>query len=526
MSLGLLVRTSGQVSLSQVAFAAIGATAFSHLTLGSGVPWLVALVLTGLIAVPIGAMLAIPAIRLTGLYLALATFGFGILLQGMFYTASFMFGSNGVGVSDPRPHVSWLATDTAFYYLVLVMALLTALLVIALNRSRLGRLLRGAADSPTALQTSGASVSVTRVLVFCMSAFLAAVGGALAAASQGTVVADSYQPLLSLTYFALIVIVAGGAPWDAILAAAALVLVPSYVSGAQVSTVLQLLFGAGAIAYAMLPGRVHGVPARLQGALDATFGRIRLRLPARAGHPERERAAVGTPAATRPSGALSLESLEVRFGGLVAVDGVSLTGKTGQITGLIGPNGAGKTTIFNACSGLLRPTHGRILLGGRDISRHGPPARARHGLGRTFQQMQLFDSLTVRENVEFGAEATLAGANPLTHLGGRPGDRRSIRAATDEALELCGLTALAPSRAASLSTGQRRLVELAASPDSSGCCCSTSPRRALTGLKRDASARSCDTWWPSGVSASCSWSTTCRSSSTSVPRCSCSTSES
>jgi ABC-type branched-subunit amino acid transport system ATPase component/branched-subunit amino acid ABC-type transport system permease component len=462
MSLALLVRTSGQVSLAQVAFTAIGAAAFSHLTLGSGVPWLVALVLAGLIAVPIGALLSIPAIRLTGLYLALATFGFGILLQGMFYTQSYMFGSNGNGINEPRPHLSWLsiASDKGFYYVVLVIAILAALFVVALTRSRLGRLLRGAADSTTALECSGATVNVTRVLVFCISAFLAAVGGALAGVSQGTVIADSYQPILSLTYFALIVIVVGGAPWDAILAAAVLILVPSYLSGSHVSTILQLLFGATAIAYAILPGRAHGVPVVLQRAVERTFGRLPIRIPTRM------RKAASPPSPARPlasklPGGLVVEGLEVRFGGLVAVDGVSLGAKAGQITGLIGPNGAGKTTIFNACSGLVRATRGRVLLGGRDVSRSGTSARARHGLGRTFQKIELFDSLTVRENVEAGAEAALAGANPLTHLADRPGDGPAIRAATDRAMELCGLSALSDLLAMSLSTGQRRLVELA-----------------------------------------------------------------
>jgi ABC-type branched-subunit amino acid transport system ATPase component/branched-subunit amino acid ABC-type transport system permease component len=462
MSLALLVRTSGQVSLSQIAFTAIGAAAFSHLTLGSGVPWLLALVLAGLIAVPIGALLAIPAIRLTGLYLALATFGFGILLQGMFYTQSYMFGSNGNGINEPRPHLSWLSigSDKGFYYVVLVIAIVAALFVVALTRSRLGRLLRGGADSTTALETSGATVNVTRVLVFCISAFLAAVGGALAGVSQGTVIADSYQPILSLTYFALIVIVAGGAPWDAILAAAVLILVPSYISGSHVTTVLQLLFGATAIAYAILPARAHGVPVVVQRAIDKTFGRLRI------GIPTRMRKAASPPAPARPlasklPGGLVVEGLEVRFGGLVAVDGVSLGAKPGQITGLIGPNGAGKTTTFNACSGLVRATAGRVLLGGRDVSRSGPSARARHGLGRTFQKMELFDSLTVRDNVEAGAEAALAGANPLTHLASRPNDGPRIRAATDRAMELCGLSALSDLPAMSLSTGQRRLVELA-----------------------------------------------------------------
>ena len=97
LSLGLLVRLSGQVSLCQVSFAAVGAAAFSHLA-GSGVPWLIALIVAGLIAVPLGALLAVPAIRLSGLYLALATFGFGLLLQDMFYQSHLMFGPTNFGI--------------------------------------------------------------------------------------------------------------------------------------------------------------------------------------------------------------------------------------------------------------------------------------------------------------------------------------------------------------------------------------------------------------------------------------------
>jgi ABC-type branched-subunit amino acid transport system ATPase component/branched-subunit amino acid ABC-type transport system permease component len=460
MSLALLVRTSGQVSLCQVSFVAIGAAAFSHLTLGSGIPWLVALVLAGLIAVPIGALLAIPAIRLTGLYLALATFGFGILLQGMFYTQSYMFGAIGLGLNEPRPHLSFLnvASDKGYYYLVLALAVLAGVSVVALTRSRLGRLLRGAADSAVALQTSGTSVNVTRVLVFCISAFLAAVGGALAAVSQTTVSADSYEPLLSLTYFALIMIVGQGAPWNAVLASAAVFLIPSYVSGAQVSTVLQLAFGATAILYAVIPARAQGVPVALQRLIDRTFGRVRL--PVRAVRVPALRRPVNAAAHKMQSG-LTIEELQVRFGGLVAVDGVSLHAGAGRITGLIGPNGAGKTTIFNACTGLVKPAGGRIMVGEVDLGHLGPAARARRGLGRTFQRMELFDSLTVRENVEAGAEGTLAGANPLSQILAWPGQRARVSARAQQALELCNLRELADVPAMSLSTGQRRLVELA-----------------------------------------------------------------
>ena len=158
---------------------------------------------------------------------------------------------------------------------------------------------------------------------------------------------------------------------------------------------------------------------------------------------------------------LEVENVSVRFGGLVAVDGVSLTAPAGRITGLIGPNGAGKTTTFNACSGLVATASGRVRLGGEDVTRFGPAERARRGLGRTFQRMELFDSLPVRDNVALGREAGLAGSRPWHHLRARRADRDAVRAATDDALELCGVTDLADRRPADLSTGQRRLVELA-----------------------------------------------------------------
>jgi ABC-type branched-subunit amino acid transport system ATPase component/branched-subunit amino acid ABC-type transport system permease component len=451
LSLGLLVRTSGQVSLCHVAFTAIGAAGLSHLTTGAGLPWLPALVVSGLIAVPIGALLSIPAIRLSGLYLALATFGFGVVLQVMFYTQGYMFGATGAGLSPPRPDVFGLAGDTRFYELVLAIAALATLFVVAANRGRLGRLLRGMADSPTALRTNGVTVDVTRVLVFCISAFMAAIGGALAGAAQLTVSADSYPPLLSVTYFAVIVIVVGGEPWYALLAAGALTLVPSYLTGGTVATWLQMIFGVAAVLTAVATGRIK-VPAAVRSRVDAIFRRPR---------PVAEVATQPVPADRVEPTALQVADLTVRYGGVVAVGGLTLDAPTGRITGLIGPNGAGKTTTFNACSGLVRASGGGVRLRDRDVSRVATEGRARLGLGRTFQQMQLFDSLTVGENVAIGMEGTLAGANPVRHLLGRRGDRHRTRAAASEALRLCELDTLADARVGDLSTGQRRLVELA-----------------------------------------------------------------
>ena len=152
LSLGLLVRVSGQISLCHLAFAAVGAAAFGHFTGSYHVPWLLALVLAMLVAVPVGALIAIPAIRLSGVFLALATFGFGILLEQMFYTTGFMFGPTTAGIMAPRPAISigsWnLSSDNGFYWLLLIFAVLTVLVIMGIQGGRMGRLLGALSDSP------------------------------------------------------------------------------------------------------------------------------------------------------------------------------------------------------------------------------------------------------------------------------------------------------------------------------------------------------------------------------------------
>jgi ABC-type branched-subunit amino acid transport system ATPase component len=158
---------------------------------------------------------------------------------------------------------------------------------------------------------------------------------------------------------------------------------------------------------------------------------------------------------------LRIDNLTVRFGGLTAVSSALVNAPLGRITGLIGPNGAGKTTTFNAATGLVKPTLGTVSLCGEDVSHLSPQARAQRGLGRTFQRMELFDSLTVRENVDLGREAGMAGSNPWRLIRGTRADRAAIRSSTVHALRACGITDLADRLPADLPTGQRRLVELA-----------------------------------------------------------------
>lgn len=157
---------------------------------------------------------------------------------------------------------------------------------------------------------------------------------------------------------------------------------------------------------------------------------------------------------------LDVEEVRVRFGGLIALDGITLAAPLGRITGLIGPNGAGKSTLLNVCSGLVR-ADGRINLFGQSLDRMSPAARARRGMTRTFQRMELFNTLTVNENVEMGCEAAWVGSGVIRSLYRSATARKRVKDARDEAVALCGLEPLAGRVTGSLSTGQRRFVEFA-----------------------------------------------------------------
>ena len=450
LSLGLLVRTSGQVSLCHAVFAAIGATMFSQLAVDHGLPWFVAVVLGALIVVPVGALVAIPAIRLSGLFLALATFGFGVLVERLFYSRGFMFTVLQNGRQMPRP--SFAESDKDFYYLVLVFVVGVSLIVVGIIRSRLGRVLRGLSESPIAVVTMGLSTNTTRIIVFCLSAFLAGIGGILYGCSVNFASTSDvhYSSFQSLVLLAVLAVAPFAEPWYAIFMGVVAV-IPAYWTNANAPYWLNAIFGLSAIVVS-LQGQQPTVPLRLQALAE------RFRRPS----PVRQSAEAVPPRTVAAGhGGLVVDNLRVRFGGLVAVDKLSFTVQPGRITGLIGPNGAGKTTTFDACSGLNRRFEGTVSIHDRDVTRLGPAARGRLGLGRTFQRMQLGDSLTVAENVALGREAGLAGDKPWSQMVASPAQRRETLQATAHALELCGIADLANVQAGALSTGQRRLVELA-----------------------------------------------------------------
>jgi branched-chain amino acid transport system ATP-binding protein len=148
---------------------------------------------------------------------------------------------------------------------------------------------------------------------------------------------------------------------------------------------------------------------------------------------------------------LQVEEVSVRFGGVMANQGVNITAEAGRITGLIGPNGAGKTTMFNVITGLQEPTEGRVIVDGKDVTALKPHKRARLGLARTFQRLEVFGSLTARDNVLVAAEIRKRWAR----------DGSDPKAVAEEVLERVGITHVASERVDAMPTGMARLVELA-----------------------------------------------------------------
>lgn len=161
---------------------------------------------------------------------------------------------------------------------------------------------------------------------------------------------------------------------------------------------------------------------------------------------------------------LSLQGINKRYGGIHALSDVSIEVQAGQICGLIGPNGAGKTTLFDIVSGLQAPTAGVVELDGREVTKAAPEVRARHGIRRTFQRVQLYGQMTVEDNIVVATEWRSGGGGLLADLVGAPSRRRrevERRRAAAEVMQMCGLTELRMALAGSLPIGQARLVEMA-----------------------------------------------------------------
>ncbi len=278
-SLSLLLGLSRQISLCHAVFVALGASTLAHLQ-GDGWPFLPALLVAGLIVVPIAGLLAIPAIRLSGLFLALATFGFGVLFQNLLFNTSWVFGTSGqLSIERPTIFGNTLTGTKEFYFFVLAIAVVSVVAIELVRATRLGRLLRATADSNVAVETLGINTTAARTVVFCVSGFFAAIAGGLLAAQVTTVSTSTYTFFQSLIWVAVLVAAGSATLGGAVLATVMLVAVPAFFTNAEVINYQTMLFGIGAILLAQAPNGLVGLFTHLPNT--RWWGRIADEGPAR-----------------------------------------------------------------------------------------------------------------------------------------------------------------------------------------------------------------------------------------------------
>ena len=274
-SLRLLVGLSRLLSLGHAVFVVLGATTLSHLQ-AAGVPYLPALALAGLLTMPLGAALAFPALRLSSLYLGLATFGFGILAESFLYPTGAVIGADAV-VTLRRPTV--LSGDLAFYYFALAVVVLALVLVEGVRATRLGRILTALSDSPTAVDSLGISPLAARVVTFSLSAFLAAIAGGLFGSQVQSLTPSSFTFFHSLLWVTVLVVAGAQTYSGTLLAAVLLVVLPAFVRG--IGEWQPVAFGMAAVILAQTDNGLVGLVGRCNFA--ALLERDRYRLGSRRG---------------------------------------------------------------------------------------------------------------------------------------------------------------------------------------------------------------------------------------------------
>ncbi|MFJ6087239.1 ATP-binding cassette domain-containing protein [Streptomyces sp. NPDC092369] len=478
LSLVVVTGRGGQLALGQAAYAGLGALFTALLAAGRfpglpRLPELAALALAVVLVAPLGLLTGWPAIGRQGLALALATFAVGVGVSRFVFAQPYATS----GLSLDRP--AGFDGDRAYYVLELALLAAALLAAHALRGGRTGRALAAMRDHESGASAAGVRVPSLKLLAFVFGAALAALGGGMLGMGLRAFDPGAYDPVRGLLWFAAVVVLGADSTLGALAAAALLVGLDAGARGGVAAALIGVL--------AILVGRFPGGPYE---ALRAAAGRLRLRrratltargvrvrtrvrpvgapagasrapipatatsaTPSNPGNatsatltPPNSRIAPTLPTATASAHVLSARALRARYGGFTALDGVDLDVRPGQVTAVVGPNGAGKSTLFHCLAGTVRPARGQVRFGGRDITRLATHARTRLGIARTFQQLAVFPSLTVAENVRVGAEQ------------GRVADPDAV----ERALRLFGLDG--PVRglpAAGLPTGTLRRVELA-----------------------------------------------------------------
>ena len=442
IGLTVVLGLCGQINLAQAAFFGIGAYAVGLGTVDGGLNFWICLI-TGLgLAVVLGAALGASTLRLGGHYLAMVTISFQqILTLVLTNWIPVTHGPDGV----PNIRRPALFADGQSYLALCVLVLaVVGWLVWHMPRTRLGRAMRAVRDNELAAGVSGIDIYRTKVAAFALGALLAGLGGGLFAGSFTYISPDQFSFAESIVFLTMALLGGVGSPVGAVIGTALLILIPEWLRFLKEIPGLYLaIYGLAVILIVVF------MPDGIWGFLGDQVRRLRRARPAPP--PAAELTLSQGGASTAPM--LEVSDLSKHFGGLKAVDAVSFTVARGGIHALIGPNGAGKTTTLNVLSGLYSPTGGTVRLAGQDVTRLSPHRRAAAGIGRTFQNIRLFRSMSALENVVIGAE------RPDNPSGAR--DRAGLEARARAALAFVGLEGRALEPISGFSYGHQRLIEIA-----------------------------------------------------------------
>lgn len=510
--LDIVVGYTGEVSLGHAGLFGIGAYAAGVVFVKLGAPFWVALPAAIAITALFGAILAVPALRVTGPYLAMVTLAFGTITQILINEMDFITnGPQGLKVLKPVV-LGHQVTTVEFYYFVIATALLALVVVHRLLKSYIGRAFEALRGSPVASDCMGVSVYRYKVLAFVISAAFAGLAGGLYSFSEEYIAPNTFNFELAILFLLAITLGGRKTRTGAVVGAAIVVLLPNLLSDIQLFRILTVAIAVAVAAFAgyalsrttvtfrelgvplaamaafvvfaftledivehrltifglMILAVVYYLPDGIMGYLRTLVKRFRPdwvkehEIITEAGD-EAHAWGPADHAVTVSGNLLEARGIVMQFGGLKALNNVDLNVAKGAVHGLIGPNGSGKSTMMNVLTGIYMPTQGAVQYSGQTISGRTSSEIALQGVARTFQNVQLFSEMTAIENVLVGLhhtyKASLLDVILNTKRYQREEHEARVRAAS--LLDFVGLRELHNEEARNLPYGKQRMLEIA-----------------------------------------------------------------
>ena len=441
--LSVVLGLCGQINLAQAAFFGFGAYAVGLGTTDYQLNYWLCLFGGCAMALAAGALLGLSTLRLGGHYLAMVTISFQQIITLIMINAIWLTkGPDGVSKIG-RPSL-FMSSQAYLAFCVAVLAIV-GYLVWHLPDTRLGRAMRAVRDNELAAGVNGIDVFRTKIYAFAICALLGGLGGGLFAGGFAYISPDQFSFAESIVFLTMSLLGGVASPIGSAIGTGLLILIPEWLRFLKSVPGLYLaIYGLSVILI------IRFMPDGIWGWVATAYDRLR---PPKKVMPSTA-PLVLKPATTGDDMVLRVSGLSKHFGGLKAVDEVDIAVHRGGVHALIGPNGSGKTTTLNVLSGLYEATSGKVVLDGTDVTTMQPHLRAAAGLGRTFQNIRLFRSMTALENVIIGAE------RPGNTLVGN-GNHTALTERALAALTFVGLGSRANELISSFSYGHQRLIEIA-----------------------------------------------------------------